>query len=171
MRFTLLSALCLLLSTGTAFAASDTIHHHAAAPEHAYYGETLTALGVTDSSTVTTGESLSAMFSMGKNWIHTLLAVYQTKGNFDFAVGGIYKFTVAGTRANGFHVGPGFTVGTVADDFAFAIFGAAGGHFTIADHLLFSVDAGPMVTHTKDNTNLRIRGLGQLLGASVHYVF
>ena len=67
--------------------------------------------------------------------------------------------------------GPGISLGTSNDDFAWAVFGAGGGHFTIAEHMLFSVDAGPMLTHTKNNTNLRIRGIGSLLGASVHFIF
>ncbi len=133
--------------------------------------DSLIAVGVADTNSVSGGESVSAMFSSKSNWIQAYLAVYSTKVNFDFAIGGAYKFTLAGTRSTGFHIGPGFTVGTVADDFAFAIFGAAGGHFSITDHFMFSVDAGPMITHTKNNTNFRLRPLGQLLGLSAFYVF
>jgi hypothetical protein len=174
MRLTPVLALALAFTAASALAAdhhgaaSDSLRHVSSASERS---GSVTALGVMDTSNVATAESLSGMFSMGSDWLQALASVTQTKGSFSFAVGAIYKFTVAGTRANGFHMGPGFTVGTVADDFAFAVFGACGGHFTLADRLLFSVDAGPMVTHTANNTNFRLRGLGNLLGASVHYVF
>ena len=164
------SLLSLLLLSSSAFA--EPRHAVAAStPSYSSGGATEIAVGVSDTSHVTNAESATAFFSMGRDWLQTYLGVYQTKGNFDFAVGGAYKFTLAGTRATGFHVGPGFTVGTVNDDFAWAIFGAAGGHFTFAEHLLLSVDAGPMVTHTKNNTNFRLRPIGQLLGLTVAYVF
>ncbi|MGZ3719846.1 MAG: hypothetical protein ACXWR1_16015 [Bdellovibrionota bacterium] len=168
MRISLFSALCLALSCGSAFAASDTIRRTSSAAEH---GNNLTAVGVSDTANVTGAESLTVLFTVGQDWIQTYAAVYKTNVDFDFGAGGAYKFTVAGNRLTGFHVGPGFTVGTVNGQFGFAIFGAAGGHFTIADHLLISVDGGPMVTHTKDNTNFRLRGLGNYLGLTVAYVY
>jgi hypothetical protein len=171
MRISLLSALVFAASTSLALGASDSLRHTSSASEHSYGGSTTMAVGVSDTQTITAGESATALFSVGQNWVQTYLAIYTTKGNFDFAVGGAYKFTVAGTRATGFHIGPGFTVGTVANDFAFAFFGAAGGHYTFAEHLLFSVDAGPMVTHTANNTNFRLRGFGPVLGLTIAYVF
>jgi hypothetical protein len=171
MRTTLFTALCLLVA-GSAFAASDKVIHHSDSPEvEHYYGSNLMAVGVAATDTITNGESATMLFSNHHDWIQTYLAVYSTKGNFDFAVGGAYKFTVAGTRAMGFHVGPGFTVGTVGNNFAFSIFGAAGGHFTFAEHFFISVDAGPMVTHTENNTNFRLRGLGNYLGMTIAYIF
>ena len=133
--------------------------------------DTKMAFGVMDASNISVGESLSGLFSVGQNWVQAMMGIYQTKGSFDFAVGGIFKFTVVGSNRNGFHVGPGLNLGSINDEFAWAFFGAAGGHFTIVDHMIFSVDAGPMLTHTKNNTNFRIRALGQLLGASVHFLF
>jgi hypothetical protein len=169
MRTSLLSALCLLLAAGSAFGASDKIRNSSSASEHR--SQTTMAIGVADTDTIAGGESLTGLFSMGDNWLQAYLGIFTTKTNFDFAVGGAYKLTISGTRATGFHVGPGFTVGTVGDEFAFAIFGACGGHFTLADRLLVSVDGGPMVTHTKNNTNFRLRGFGPYLGLTLAYVF
>ena len=165
----------LLLSAAPALAdskhaAADTAHHASAAVEHPH-SDTTWALGVADTQTITGGESATALFAVGENWVQPYLGLYQTKGAFSFAVGGAYKITVAGKRTTGFHVGPGFAVGTQADDFAFSIFGAAGGHFTFNDHLFFSVDAGPMITHTKNNTNFLIRGFGPMLGLTIAYIF
>jgi len=172
MRHSLIALLGLALASSSALAASDSIKHHSSAPESEhYYGNNLSAVGVASTDMIMGGESATALFSAGKDWIQVYAAVYQTKGAVSFGAGGVYKFTVAGTRNTGFHVGPGFTMGTVADAFAFAIFGAAGGHFTIADHYFISVDAGPMVTHTENNTNFRIRGLGQYLGMTIAYIF
>ena len=176
MRNSLLSALCLLLAAAPAIAAdrkaADSVKHASAAPaEHHYHSEKTWGIGVADTQTVTTGESATALIGMGDDWLQTYLGVYQTKGAFSFAIGGAYKFTVAGTRSTGFHIGPGFTAGTVADDFAFSIFGAAGGHFTFNEHLFFSIDAGPMVTHTKNNTNFVVRGFGPVLGLTIAYIF
>jgi hypothetical protein len=171
-RISFLSAFCIFLASAAAHAASDSVKHHAASPEmEHYYGSNQMAVGVAATDIITNGESATALFSNHHDWIQTYLAVYTTKGNFDFAVGGAYKFTVAGTRNVGFHVGPGFTVGTVGNSFAFAIFGAAGGHFTFAEHFFISVDAGPMVTHTDSNTNFRLRGLGNYLGMTIAYIF
>jgi hypothetical protein len=163
LRFCL--ALVLSLALSQAAFAFEASRHTASA------GGNLTAVGVADSSWLTSGQTASALFSTGSDWIQVYLGIYNTKVNFDFAVGGAYKFTVAGTRSTGFHIGPGFALGTVDDEFAFAIFGAAGGHFTLADHFLLSVDAGPMITHTKNNTNFRLRPVGNLLGLSLFYVF
>lgn len=172
MRLSHFFVLCLFLAA-PAFAANDSVRHVSAASErYAPSSEHAYGLGVADTSNVTNGESISGLMSMGHDWVQGLVAVYTTKGNFDFAVGGIYKFTVVGTRSTGFHMGPGFTIGSVGGDFAWAFFGAAGGHFTVAEHLMLSVDAGPMVTHTKNNTNFRLRALGDsVLSLAVHYLF
>ncbi len=159
----------LFLVSVAAFAADNNTRHISASFSSG--GESVKAVGVADTTVVAGGQTLSAMFSSGRDWIQAYLGFFQTKGVVDFAGGGAYKFTLAGTRALGFHAGPGVMLGTFADDFAFSFFGAAGGHFTVVDRLLFSVDAGPMVTHTANNTNFRLRPLGALLGLSVFYVF
>lgn len=179
MRTMLLSLLCLLASTPSFAAerrASDTIRHTSAA-EHHYHGDNVWALGVSDTTNIATGETLTALFSTADNWVQTYLGVFRTKDTFTFSAGGAYKFTVAGTRATGFHVGPGIVLGTVSDSFAFGIFGAAGGHFTVADHLFLSVDGGPAFVHIsgKDggpsSSNFVLRGFGPYLGLTIAYVF
>ncbi len=128
-------------------------------------------LGMADTTTISGGQSLSAIFSTGNDWIHTFLGVHQTKGKFDFGAGGGYKFTVIGTRATGFHVGPLASLGTVGGDFAFSIVGAAGAHFTLFEKMMLSVDGGPMYVHTQAAKNFRMKPIGELLGLSIHYLF
>ena len=128
-------------------------------------------LGMADTTTISGGQSLSAIFNVTDNWIQAFLGVHQTKGDFDFAVGGAYKFTVIGTRATGFHVGPMASIGTFGGDFAFTIVGNAGAHFTIFEKMMLSVDGGPMYVHTDKAKNFRMKPIGELLGMSIHYLF
>lgn len=128
-------------------------------------------LGMADTTTIAGGQSLSALFSVGDNWIHGFLGVHQTKGDFDFGLGGGYKFTVIGTRATGFHVGPMASLGTFGGDFAFTIVGNVGAHFTLFEKLMLSVDGGPMYVHTQPAKNFRMKPIGELLGMSIHYLF
>jgi len=130
-----------------------------------------TGLGMSDTTIVSGGQSLSALFSTSSDWIQVLAGVHQTKGNFDFSVGGMYKFTVIGNRNTGFHVGPGFTIGTFGGQFAFTVFGALGAHFTLFEHLMLSIDGGPMYVHTDAAKNFRMKPIGDTLGLSIHYVF
>ena len=171
MRFFLGLILSLLISS--AGYAAEGAHHTTAAADPAFStsSSNLTAVGVSDTTSVSGGESLSAMFSTYRDWIQVYVGVFQTKNVFDFGVGGAYKFTLAGNRLTGFHVGPGVILGTVSDDFAFSVFGAIGGHFTFLERLIVSIDAGPMVNHTQNNTNIRIRPLGNVLGLSAFYLF
>jgi hypothetical protein len=173
MRISTLPVLCLLLAAASAQAAegrrwSDTIRHTSSGIEHG--GQTI-GVGVADTQSFAPGESATALFAIGSDWIQSYLGFYQTKGALTFSAGGNFKFTVAGSRHVGFHVGPGFFLGSVAGDFAYSIYGAAGGHYTLFDHLFFSVDAGPGITHTKDNTNFVLRGLGPVLGLTIAYLF
>lgn len=135
----------------------------------------LTAMGVADTSNVSTGQSLSAMFSFNKNWLQTYMGIENTQGTFTFGLGAIYKFTVAGDAKTGFHVGPGFSVGTVPvggkAKFAFSIFGMAGAHFTLFDRLILSVDGGPMVNVVDGDANFRMKPMGETLGLGIHYLF
>lgn len=131
----------------------------------------LTALGMADTTMVAGGQSLSAMFSGVTDWVQVLAGVHQTKDDVNFGAGGFYKFTVIGTRANGFHVGPGAILGTHGGKFAFSVIGAAGGHFTLFERLMISVDGGPMYVHTDAAKNFLMKPIGDILGLSVHYVF
>jgi len=133
------------------------------------------AFGFTDSSNFLTGQSASALFGGDTDWIHVMLSVNRTLGTFEFGVGGIYKFTVAGDRRAGFHVGPGVSVGTVAvgakSEFGFGIAGVAGGHWTLFDRLIVSVDGGPALGVVDGNANFSLKPLGEILGLSLHYLF
>lgn len=130
----------------------------------------ITALGVADTYYLTYGQSASALFSVGRNWIQALFGINQSRSAFSFGVGGAYKFTIAGDRRTGFHVGPGFTVGTVHKDFAFTIHGMFGGHFTIFERLILSVDAGPIFEVIDGDADFRLRPMGNALGLSLHYI-
>lgn len=148
------------------FAAALLLTALASAPAQA-----TTGLGFADTSTIAGGQSLSALFNVNDNWIQGFLGVHQTKGNFDFAVGGGYKLTVIGNRNTGFHVGPMASIGTFGGDFAFTIMAGAGAHFTLFDKMMLSFDGGPMYVHTQAAKNFRMKPMGELLGMSVHYLF
>jgi|GEM_PF-7071980 len=137
------------------------------APAHA-----LTGLGVSDTSVIAGGQSLSAIFGLPSgHQIQTVLGVHQTKGNFDFHVGGFYRMPLIGTAKTGFHFGPGFTIGTFGGDFAFTVVAAFGAHFTLMENMMLSVDAGPMYVHTQAAKNFKMKPIGELLGLSIHYMF
>lgn len=133
------------------------------------------ALGVFDSTNVTNGQSLSALFATEKDWVQTFAGINHVKNHVEFVLGGIYKFTVAGDRRAGFHIGPGFSLGSFdlgrEGKFGASIFGAAGGHYTLFDRLILSVDAGPILTIISDNTDFRLSPFGDTLGLSLHYLF
>jgi hypothetical protein len=147
------------------------------------------ALGVADTTNLTGGQSASVMFATQKDWIHTFLGVNHSQGSFAFGAGAIYKFTVQGTRAAGFHIGPGVSVGTVSfsgssvrvagntlsveggTKFGFAIVGDVGAHYTLFDHLIFSMDAGPIFSVVDGSFNFMLKPIGEVLGLSFHYLF
>lgn len=133
------------------------------------------ALGFADTTYIAGGQSASALFSSNDDWLQTIFTINGTRGNFYFAVGGIYKFTIAGNARAGFHVGPGVTLGTVptgtGSEFGFSLVGLAGGHFTLFERLILSVDGGPQLSVVDGNTDFRLKPMGELLGLSVHYLF
>lgn len=131
----------------------------------------LTGLGMSDTTVIAGGQSLSAIFGIGEHQIQTILGVHQTKGNFDFAVGGFFRMPLIGTAKTGFHFGPGFTIGTFGGDFAFTVVAAFGAHFTIFENMMLSVDGGPMYVHTQAAKNFKLKPIGDTLGLSIHYMF
>ena len=137
-----------------------------------------TALGVADTGNFMTGQSLSALFSINNDWIQANLAIEGVNSNFVFSVGGAYKFTVAGNNRAGFHVGPGISLGTQAlatgrggTKFGFAVVGMFGGHYTLFERLLLSVDGGPILTVVDGTVDFQVKPMGSLLGVGIHYLF
>jgi hypothetical protein len=134
-----------------------------------------TAVGVADTSNFMAGQSVSALFSNNNDWIQAMMNLRSVSGDVEFSVGGAYKFTVAGTNRAGFHIGPGLSLGTVAaggeSNFAFAIVGMFGGHYTLFERLLLSVDGGPILSVVDGNVDFGIAPMGTLLGLSIHYLF
>lgn len=134
-------------------------------------GSSSFAFGYADTQYIANTQAASVLFASGKDWIQAFLGVQNTRGNFDFGLGGMYKFTLSGDRRAGFHLGPGFAVGTVGDDFAFSIYGMVGAHFTLFERLLLSVDGGPMLSVIDGDANFRMRAMGETLGLGIHYLF
>lgn len=134
-----------------------------------------TAVGVADTSTFMTGQSISALFSNNKDWIQAMMNVQGVKGSFRFSVGGAYKFTVAGTERAGFHIGPGLALGTTGtangSKFFFSLVGMFGGHYTLFERLILSVDGGPVLGVVDGDVDFGVKPMGELLGLSVHYLF
>ncbi len=133
------------------------------------------ALGFSDTSTFAGGQSVSALFSSGRDWIQAFLTVPSTRGGFQFGAGGAYKFTIAGNQRAGFHVGPALVLGTVSvlgqSKFAFSLGGAVGAHYTLVERLILSVDGGPMISVVDGDVNFRLSPFGEFLGLSLHYLF
>ena len=65
MRTSLLSALCLLFAAGPSLAASDRIRTSSSAHEHHSSGDMAMAFGISDTQTITNGESLTGLFGVG----------------------------------------------------------------------------------------------------------
>jgi hypothetical protein len=134
-----------------------------------------TALGVADTTYLTNGQSMSALFSNNADWIQAYFGVNDTSGGFHFGLGGAYKFTIAGTGAAGIHVGPGLSLGNMAtgngNKIFFTIQGLVGGHITVLDRLILGVDGGPILAIVDGDTSFRLKPTGQILGLSVHYLF
>lgn len=183
MRFFSLLAFALTLSTA-AFAGERHLSSTTAAA-----GAKPVAVGVSDTTNLTGGQSVSVMFATDKDWIHTFLGVNHSQGSFSFGAGGIYKFTVHGNRAMGFHVGPGLAVGTVSvggssvnvsgstvtvessTKFGFSILGDVGAHYALFDRLVLSLDGGPIFSVVDGEFNFMLKPIGEVLGLSVHYLF
>lgn len=181
----LFSLLALALTFSTAAFAGE---RHIASSTSVSGGKPV-AVGVSDTTNLTGGQSGSVMFATEKDWIHTFLTVNHSQGSFSFGAGGIYKFTVSGNRAMGFHVGPGLAVGTVSvggssvnvsgntvtvessTKFGFSILGDVGAHYTLFDHLILSMDAGPIFSVVDGEFNFMLKPIGEVLGLSVHYLF
>ena len=133
------------------------------------------ALGAASTNVITETESFSALIGSNHNWIELDFGIHHVRHAFQFGVGGAYKFTVAGDRRTGFHVGPGLSLGTRdvggREKFAFSVNGQAGGHFTVADHLLLTVDAGPALYVVDGDVDFFLRPRGAILGVGIYYLF
>jgi hypothetical protein len=146
-------------------------------PTTSYSGPTTWGLGVWSSDQVTVGDTISALFSSGDNWIQPFFSIAGTRGSFEFNVGGSYRVTVAGSSKSGFHFAPGIALGSVntgagtGNKFAFSFFGLAGGHYAIFDRLIFAFDGGPILSVVDGDLDFKIRPAGAQLGMSLHYLF
>lgn len=131
------------------------------------------AIGVADTTNIIQGQSLSLLFPMNKDSLQTFLGLHRTHGMFEFGAGGAYKVTLHGDRRTGLHFGPGLSVGTASrgpkTKFAFSAFGLVGGHHTLFERLIVSVDGGPIMTVLNGDVDLGIKPAGNMLGLAIHY--
>jgi hypothetical protein len=150
------------------------------APDRVSSGGSVTwGLGVSSVNTVPfpgNVGSLTAIFHLTtEDAIQVLLSIPSTQGSFKFGAGGLYKRTVAGSQAAGFHLGGGVALGTNGS-FAASFIGVAGIHYTPSGtNLAFHFDGGPALTIQDTNggssTNFAVGQYSNVLGASVLYVF
>ncbi|MGZ3713480.1 MAG: hypothetical protein ACXVBE_17070, partial [Bdellovibrionota bacterium] len=113
MRFFTILTLALAFSA-SAFAKEHKVAEAETTEVSSAHSSKPVAIGVADTTNLMGGQSLSALFATNRDWIQAYLGVLHSQGSFAFGAGGIYKFTVSGSRAVGFHVGPGVAVGTVS---------------------------------------------------------
>lgn len=104
---------------------------------------------------------------------------------FAFGVAGIFRYTLHGSQANGFHGGIGFNLGTQAaagaaaagggtTKFFLDIFPTLGLHFSLGGHVSnvqLSFDGGPVFAITPSPFQFGMSSFGLLGGASIHYFF
>lgn len=129
-------------------------------------------VGFSNTDNVTSGQSLSALYTMNRGRIQAFFGIYNTNDHFDFAIGGAYKFTIIGDQSAGLHIGPGIAIGSARDDFLFTVYGVIGFHYMIVDHLMLSMDGGPILKVVDGEVDFSVEPMGdQMLGLSIHYFF
>lgn len=110
----------------------------------------------------------------------TLLLSLPTTSPFALGVGGLYKHTVSGSQAAGFHVGGGIGIGNItALNTSYLGFGLnilGGFHFEVpgAPQVSVSFDGGPsfnLIASTPSQTNFQVSAFSPALGASIIYLF
>lgn len=110
------------------------------------------------------------------NAIQVFLSI-PTTSPFEFTAGGNYKYTVSGGSSAGFHVGGGFTLGSLSvgrgNGFALAVGPTAGIHFALpsVSRVQFHFDGGPVFSTVDGNSNFVLGSHSALLGASIIYMF
>lgn len=116
--------------------------------------------------------------SMDENHTIQALVTIGHTSPFVFSLGGNYRYNGLGSLTAGFHWGGGLNVakrqtGVTTTDTIGNIYGLFGPHFTVPSlsRILFMFDAGPMLILQPGTNDLKLIGLGQMLGFSVHYLF
>jgi hypothetical protein len=113
--------------------------------------------------------------------VQVFAGVPQTRGGFQFTLGGLYKHTIIGTQSAGIHLGGGMAVGSLGA-FAFSLAGVGGIHvaFPGVSQLMLHVDGGPRFSFIDNNgaaaggpskTDLNLGAFSSILGLSVIYMF
>ncbi len=129
------------------------------------------------------GGSLSGWLQFSeRHSLQVIAAIGSTGPVFEFETGGLYRYTLTGNQATGFHVGGGVLLGTFGTlnatggtESAFFIgFGPlAGIHFQIPglNSIGLSLDGGANFLIADGELNFSIKNLTSALGLSVHYFF
>jgi hypothetical protein len=135
-------------------------------------------LGFSSDSAVSNSATPTISLAIGltdKLLLQNYVGLFNTSP-FNFAVGSVIKYTVAGNNSKGFHLGGGFGLGlTGAETFFVNILGNAGVHFEIVDSVWLSADGGfavMVLTGALGTTRFSLGGNNSpLLGMSVLYQF
>jgi hypothetical protein len=173
--------------------ASETIETHQAAPSERHGGMTFDLgyssmypiMPFTVGTTTVTGGfgSVTGILHFTPlDAVQILASIPTTQGGFTFGLGGLYKRTLIGNEACGFHVGGGIAFGTYVGNFAMTIPAIAGFHYQLSGtEISFHFDGGAafgLVSVSGVNgiggttvTNFAIGPNSGLLGASVVYGF
>lgn len=122
--------------------------------------------------------STALSFWIDFNTRHSLQPFVGVTGSdpFTFGIGAIYRATLAGGQASGFHVGGGFNLGTMSGGagstpFFMNIITVAGFHFNAGSNVAFSFDGGPVFHVTPSPFVFSMLPTSAMGGASIHYMF
>ena len=140
--------------------------------------ETQFYLGFSSDTAVSNNAMPTISLALGltdKLLLQNYLGLFSTSP-FNFAVGSVIKYTVAGNNSKGFHLGGGFGLGlTGAETFFVNLLGNAGVHFEVVDSVWLSADGGfavKILTGALGTTTFSLGGNSSpLFGMSVLYKF
>ncbi len=127
----------------------------------------------------TSQTALTGLFSVGEKSSAQAFLIVSGSDPMTYGIGGLYKYTVSGTKRLGFHVGGGLGLGDYAEDRSFfRISGVAGFHFRVRKRILFHVDGGltlsrddALVDGGDDSNQTTITGQSSIFGLSIMYMF
>ncbi|MCM2324426.1 MAG: hypothetical protein NDJ90_14300 [Oligoflexia bacterium] len=137
-------------------------------------------LGVASASQLTGAQSsLTGVMELDPNTTIQALLSMPSTSPFEFSLGGLFKYTVAGSPNVGFHIGGGLTLGALSNPvtgdsaFALGIAGIGGLHFplTSSRQVMLHLDGGPAFSLIDGEADFAIGALSGLLGVSVLYMF
>lgn len=124
--------------------------------------------------------TVTGFFELDKmNSVQAFLSLPSTSP-FSFGVAGLYKHTISGNKASGFHIGGGIGIANIAtlnsSTLGLGLNLLGGIHFELpgAPQILVNLDGGPsftLISSSPSQSNFQLAAFSPALGASVVYLF